>query len=365
MVIGILKERFEGEQRVAISPHGVETLVQFGAGINIESNAGAFARFTDEQYRAAGATIMYSPEETVGRADIIVKVMPPLKEEYELLVEGQTLLSFLLLGMQKKTFVTYLLEHNITAIALELLQSEGDTFPILHVMSEISGQIAVLVGARYLRSDQGGRGVLLGGLAGVAPAAVVILGCGASGFAAAQTAIGLGAQVIAIDNNLQRLREVEQYFGKRITTVMASTENIRRGVSIADVFIGAISIDEHGSHHLVTEEMVKAMKPGAVIVDVSINQGGCVETSRPTTVRDPIFMKHGVVHYAVPNMPSVVARTSTYALTNSMQPYLTSILANGIDYSIKTDKYLRCGLVTHRGIGIHSILKDLYDISVE
>lgn len=364
MVIGILKERFSDEMRVALSPAGVEALVNAGSQVVLESDAGKDARFTNEQYEKAGAQIVYSPEEATRRAEVVLKVMPPLKEEYEWLSDGQVLMSFMLLGMGKRHFVDYLLENKITALGFELIKEQNGSYPILSLMSEISGQIASLIGGRYLRSDLGGRGVLLGGLAGIAPAAVVILGAGTSGFAAAQAAIGLGAQVIMLDKNLDQLRKADNYFGKHITTVMASPENIRRGVRIADVFIGAITIDDEQSHHLISEEMVMTMKPGAVLVDISINQGGCAETSRPTTINDPVFTKHGVIHYCVPNMPSIVARTSTYALTNALVPYLLELEKNGLQAGLENQEGIRCGIITHNGVAVHPILAETYGMTV-
>ncbi len=365
MIIGILKERFEDEMRVALTPYGVESLVRAGAQFVIERGAGDNSRFTDDQYREAGGTVVYSAEEAAARAELLLKVMPPIEQEYELLGENKSLVSFLLLGMRQKGFVDLMLSRGITSIGLELIRGPGNYYPILRLMSEISGQIAALVGSRYLRSDQGGRGILLGGVGGVAPAAFVILGVGASGFATAQAAIGLGAQVILLDSNIDKLREADLYFRKQVTTVLATPENIRRGVKIADVFVGAISIEDEYSEHIVSEEMVKTMKPGAVIIDISINQGGCVETSRPTSIKEPVFEKHGVIHYCVPNMPSMVARSSTYALTNGMLPLLRKIIANGLEETIAQDNYLRCAVVTHKGKPVHQVLNDLYDIPVE
>ena len=278
MVIGILKERFEDEQRVALSPFGVESIIRSGAEVVIEAGAGMQARFTDEQYQKAGATIAYSPEEAAGRAGIVLKVMPPEQHEWEMVGDGQMLMSFQLLGMGRKGFIEYLLKNNVTCVAFEHLRGSDKAYPVLRIMSEISGQVAAQIAGRYLRSDHGGRGVLLGGLGGIAPAATVILGAGASGMAAAQSILGLGGQVILLDHDLDRLRMADQYFNKRVTTVMATPENLRRGCRIADVLITSISINEPESHHLITEEMVKTMKPGAVVVDISINQGGCVET---------------------------------------------------------------------------------------
>jgi alanine dehydrogenase len=365
MVIGILKERFEDEQRIALSPFGVEALVQAGAQVVVEADAGAAARFPNDQYEKAGAGVVYSAEEAAGRSDLVLKVMPPLKDELDLFTEKRALMSFLLLGMGQRPFIEHMLAMKSTTIGLELLRASDGSYPILRLMSEISGQVAAQVAARRLRSDLGGRGILLGGLAGVAPAAVVILGAGASGFAAAQAVLGLGAQVILLDNDINKLRAADLYFGKRVTTVIASPENIRRGVRIADVFIGAISFNTDESHQLVTEEMVKTIKAGAVIIDISINQGGCVETSRPTTIKDAIYVKHDVIHYCVPNMPSVVARTSTYALTNGILPYLLEIVRNGLDQQIKIDTYLRCGVATYAGKPTHNVLRELYDMPAE
>ena len=365
MVIGILKERFEDEQRVALSPFGVESLVQSGAQVIIESGAGDHARFSDEQYQKAGADIAYSPEEAAGRGDIVLKVMPPLKNEWEMLPDGKIFMSFQLLGMGRRQFVDHLLEKKITSVAFELLRTTAEHYPVQVLMSEVSGQVAAQIAGRYLRSDHGGRGVLLGGLGGIAPAAVVILGAGASGMAAAQAILGLGGQVILLDKDLERLRYADMYFNKRITTVMATPENLRRGCRIADVFIGAISINDSESHHMITEDMVKTMKPGAVVVDISINQGGCLETSRPTTIKDPVFEKHGVIHYCVPNMPSVVARTSTYALTNVLLPYLKALIPDGFDAEKDTDPCVRCGVVTWDGNPTHQILQDVYGMEFD
>ncbi|MBN1448104.1 MAG: alanine dehydrogenase [Bacteroidetes bacterium] len=364
MVIGILKERFEDEQRVALSPFGVESLVRSGAQVIIETGAGLQARFPDEQYQKAGASIAYSAEEVAGRGDVVMKVMPPLKEEWRRIPDGTLFMSFQLLGMGRKQFIEYVLEKNITTLAYELLRSEDGGYPALRVMSEVSGQVAAQIAGRYLRSDHGGRGVLLGGLGGVAPAAVVILGAGASGMSAAQAILGLGGQVILLDNDLERLRYADQYFNKRVTTVMATPENLRRGCRIADVFIGAISINDRESHQIITEEMVKTMKPGAVAIDISINQGGCIETSRPMTIKDPVFEKYGVIHYCVPNMPSVVARTSTYALTNVLLPYLQALIP-GFDPLKSTKPCVRCGVVTWNGKATHSILNDIYGMDVD
>ncbi|MFZ1730783.1 MAG: alanine dehydrogenase [Bacteroidota bacterium] len=364
MVLGILKERFEDEQRVALSPFGVEALTQIGAQVIIESGAGVAARFPDEQYQKAGATVVYSVEEAAGRADIVLKVMPMVKEEWELLREGQILMSFQLLGMGRKAFIDHAIEKKVGVIAYEYMRNNDGSYPVLRVMSEISGQVAAQIAGRYLRSDHGGRGVLIAGLGGVAPAATVIIGSGASGMAAAQAIIGLGGQVILLDNDVDKLREADTHFNKRITTVVASPENLRRGCRIADVLITAISINDEESHHIITEDMVKTMKPGAVIVDMSINQGGCVESSRPTTIKDPVFVKHGVIHYAVPNMPSVVARTSTYALTNTILPYL-KIMLKGVQPELKTNPCVSCGILAWQGKATHEILHDIYGMDVE
>src|SRR3989339_397373 len=329
MRIGIPKETYKGERRIALAPAGVDTLVKSGHSVFIETNAGLESHFTDESYRRVGANIVYTPEEVYQRAEMIV--------------------TFLHLAVGKKNIIEKLLTKKNTAIAYELIE-KGDQLPILQSMSEIAGQLAVQEGERFLCSDiPNSRGILMGGITGVAPAAVVILGAGVVGFTAARAAYARGAHVIVLDKDLRRLRRIETDISNNITTVAANPYTIARGTKFADLLIGAVQLKAEKTPHLVTEEMVKTMKKGAVIVDVSIDQGGCVETSRPTSVYDPIFMQHNVIHYCVPNMPALVSRTATYGLTNASIEYILEIADNGLSNALLGDTGLAKGVCTYNG----------------
>jgi len=349
MNIGIVKELHEWEHRVPLTPSGVHSLVELGAQVYFEKDAGKSGRFRDEEYEEAGASIVYRPEEAVGRADLFLKVSRPTTAELDMLREGQSVFSFLHLAVAGKSYMQKLIDKKINSIGYELVE-DGSTLPILHSMSEIAGAMSVQIASRYLETTQGGRGVMLGGIAGVPPSAVVILGAGVVGMSAAQEALGVGAQVIMLDIDVKRLRKIEHMFGRRVTTAVANLYNLSKAVQYADVFIGAILIKGERSPIVVTEEMVKTMKPGAVIVDVSIDQGGCVETSRPTTIVEPVFVMHDVIHYCVPNMPAAVARTGTNGLNNALQPYLEKIVMNGLQTSIREMAGFRKGLCTYNGL---------------
>ena len=280
---------------------------------------------------------------------MLVKVAPLSEDEAMMLQDNQILFSSLHLVVGKKNILDLLLAKNITAIGYELIE-EGERLPILHSMSEIAGQLAIQVAERYLETyAQGGRGILLGGITGVAPAAVVILGAGVVGTTAARTALGRGAQVIVLDKDLNRLREIDQTFSKKVTTVVANPYTISRGVKFADVLIGAVLIKGEKTPHLVTESMVKEMKRGAVIVDVSIDQGGCIETSRVTSLSDPVYVFNDVLHYCVPNLPALVSRTASYGLNNSAINFISNIADNGLSPALMGDQGLAKGVCTYRG----------------
>ncbi len=350
MRIGIPKETLFEEKRIALAPAGVDSLVRAGHTVYIESNAGSGSNFTDEDYIATGAKIVYSAEEAFKRAEMVVKVAPLSDEEAEMLQEGQIIVSFLQFSAGRKKVVDHLLKKKITAIGFEVIE-HGSSLPILQVMSEIAGQLSLQIGARYLESYvKEGRGILLGGITGVAPAAVVIIGAGVVGVSATRAALGRGAQVIVIDNDLDRLRNIDNMFQRRATTVMANPYTISRGVKFADILIGAVLIKGEKAPHVVSEEMVKQMKRGAVIMDVSIDQGGCVETSRVTTISDPVYTVHGVIHYCVPNMPAIVARTATYGLTNASIRYIMNIAENGLSNALIGDEGLSKGVCIHKGV---------------
>jgi len=363
MNIGIAKEHPDRERRVALTPAGVQLLIEAGHTVYIEREAGLQARFSDENYHAVGGKIVYSTDEVYHRSDILLRVSPPSEHDCERLDESQILMAFLHMAVARRQVVEKLLDKKVTAIGYELIEDDAGGLPILHVMSEIAGQMSVYIAARYLESGHDGRGVLLGGIAGIPPAAVVILGAGVVGQAAARTALGVGAQVIVLDKDVHRLRNIENLLEKRVTTAVANTYNITKGVKFADVLIGAVLLKGEKTPHLVTEEMVKAMKPGAVIIDVSIDQGGCVATSRPTTIANPTYVQHGVIHYCVPNIAATVARTATYGLTNAVLPYLLEIADNGIKHALRLNQGLAKGTCLYSGVCTNSAVAKVFNLS--
>ena len=362
MRIGIPKETLRDEKRVGLAPAGVDALVRAGHTVFIETEAGSGSHFPDQEYIDAGATIVYSPEEVYQRAEMIVKVTPLTDDVAELVQENQILFSFLNLSFGKKNIIEKLLKKNATAIGYELIE-KNDQLPVLQSKSEIAGQLAVEIGSKYLKSNvPSGRGILMGGIPGVAPAAVVILGAGVVGQNAARAAYSSGAQVIVLDKDLRRLRRIEKSVSKNITTVVANPMTIARGVKFADLFIGAVQVKGEKSPHIVTEDMVKTMKRGAVIVDVSIAQGGCVETSYPTTISDPTYIKHGVIHCCVPNIPALVSRTASYGLTNAAIEYIMGIADNGLANALLGDVGLSKGVCTYNGFCSNEVVAETFEL---
>ncbi len=362
MRIGIPKETFRGEKRVALAPAGVHTLVKAGHSVFIEAGAGKESHFTDEGFQKLGANIVYNAEEVYQRAEMIVKIAPLSESEVDLLQEDQTVFSFLHLAVGKKNIIEKLLKKKVTAIAYELIEKD-EHLPILQSMSEIAGQLAVQVGERFLGSDvPNSRGILMGGITGVSPAAVVILGAGVVGFTAARAAFARGAHVIVLDKDLRRLRRISNEISKNITTVAANPYTLARGAKFADLLIGAVQMKAEKAPHLITEEMVKTMKKGAVIVDVSIDQGGCIETSRPTSVSDPIYIQHDVIHYCVPNMPALVSRTASYGLTNASMEYILEIADHGLSNALLGDAGLAKGVCTYNGFCSNENIAEAFNI---
>ena len=365
MRIGIPKENIFEEKRIALAPAGVDALVRAGHTVYIQSGSGEGCNFTDEDYTRTGATIVYSAEEAYMRSELIAKVTPLVEGETELLQDNQILFSFLHLAVGNKSTIEKLLEKNITAIGYELIENENG-LPVLHSMSEIAGQLSIQIAERYLESfPKGGRGILLGGITGVAPAAVVILGAGVVGTTAARAALGRGAQVIVIDKDLNRLRKIDSTFRQKITTVMANPYTISRGVKFADVLIGAVLIKGEKTPHLVTEEMIKSMKKGAVVIDVSIDQGGCIETSHVTSISDPVYQMHNVMHYCVPNMPALVAKTASYGLNNASLGYVQNIADNGLENALIADPGLSQGVCTFKGYCSNKAIAQIFNLNYD
>ena len=347
--IGVPSEAPNDERRVALAPSAAALLVAHGHEVRIETGAGDASQFPDVAYANAGCEVVPSPAEVYADADLIAKVFPPREDELDLLQERQVLVSALHLGGLKPDLLKRLMELRVTGIGFEFISDADGTLPIVRMMHEISGSMAVQTAARLLESGEGGRGVMLGGISGVPPATVVILGAGVIGEWAARTAVGFGAHVIVLDTDLTALRQIEHTLDRRVTTAMANPQYTRQAVAAADVVIGAMMAMGERSPVVVTEEMVAAMRPGSVVVDLVIDQGGCIETSRPTTPDAPSYVAHGVVHHCLPNLPSAVARTATYALSNVLTPYLLDIgEAGSVNDALWSNVSLRTGTYVYR-----------------
>ena len=359
MIVGVPREIKEGENRVSITPAGVHTLVLDRHTVLVEKGAGAGSGFTDEEYANEGAEVVDNRRSVFARSDMIVKVKEPLEGEWPLLQSGQVVFTYLHLASSQKLTMG-LLRQKITGIAYETMEDKDGRLPLLIPMSEVAGRISVQVAMRFLESDYGGRGVLLSGVPGVAPTEVVIIGCGIVGLNAAAIASGLGAHVTVFDVSHERLRYVDDIMRGCVTTLYSTPYAIEKAVQYADVVIGAVLVPGARAPVLVTEQMVSRMKPGSVIVDVSIDQGGTVETMRPTSHAEPIYKLHDVIHYAVPNMPASVPRTATFALTNATLPYVRAIASAGIKKAAEKDLTIATGINMRRGTLTHQAVADAF-----
>ncbi len=349
MKIGVPKEQKVREDRVAITPLGVQMLKKHSHEVFIEKNAGLGSGFSDEEYQNAGAIIYNNPQEIYDESEIIVKVKEPQPSEYNLLKKNQILFTYLHLAVEK-ALTQELLEKKVTAIAYETIQTKDGRLPLLVPMSEVAGKMSIQIAANLLENRNGGAGILLGGIAGVNKGKVLIVGAGNVGINAAKIAAGMGADVSITDINTDKLRNIENIFGSKVKTYVSSEPVLKELTEQTDVLIGAVLIPGHKAPAIITEEMVKNMKKGSVIVDISIDQGGIVETiDRITTIDNPSYEKYGVIHYSVANIPGSVARTSTLALTNETIKYLINIADMGIIEAIKNDSSLEKGINTFNG----------------
>lgn len=362
MDIGIPRETSIAERRVALTPAGVQRLAQAGHRVYVERSAGLASRFSDGEYVASGAILAYDAEEVFSRADLLLKVSAPAPAEYALLHEEQILVCFLMPVVAPPDGFRTLIARRVAAVAMELIEDSRHRAPVREAISEIAGPMAVQIAARLLMSDAGGRGILLGGAPGISPAAVVILGAGMVGTTAARTALGLGAQVLVFDKDVARMRRIDDLFWRRATTMILDDYHLARGVQFADVLIGAAHVRGGRAPHLVSEAMVRSMKPGSVVIDVAIDQGGCVETSRPTTLLQPTFVYSDVVHFAVPNMTSNVARTASMALNNACLPYVLAMASRGLRVACLEDPGLGVGLVTAGGQCLHPLIAEQFHV---
>jgi len=357
MDFGIPKQKRPFDYRVGMTPMGVEVLTRQGHRVYVEHDAGQGSGFEDERYRQAGAQIVYSPEEVYGRGELILTVSRPTEQEFDLLQQGHILCGFLHLAVAHPARLETLLQRKVTAVAYETIQTADGRLPVLAAASQIAGRMIAPIASQLLQNNEGGHGILLGGVPGVPPAKVVILGAGIVGVNAARMFNALGADVTLLDSDLSKLQLLEER-GCRARTMVAYDFNVAKIIRRADVVVGCVLIPGARAPIVVTREMVRTMKSRSVIMDVSIDQGGCVETSRPTTYQSPTYIEEGVIHYCVPNMTGVVARTTTHAINNAFWPFIREIAEKGLSEAIEADSALRLGINTHNGEIVHPVLRE-------
>ncbi|WP_413290856.1 alanine dehydrogenase [Bdellovibrio sp. HCB337] len=359
MLIGVPKEIKISENRVGMTEAGVRQLVKEGHSIIVEKDAGVGSGITNEQYEKAGAKIIDTKKEVYAKADMIMKVKEPLPDEYDLMKENQIIYTYLHLAAEPK-LTKVLCERKVKAIAYETIQLDNGTLPLLTPMSEVAGRMATQIGAYYLQKDHGGKGILMGGVTGVKPGKVTIIGGGVVGTNAAKMAVGLGASVTILDVSTPRLEYLDDIFQGRCMTLFSNAKNIEESVKESDLVIGGVLITGHKAPTLVSKDMISSMSKGSVVVDVAVDQGGCIETCRPTSHQQPTYEVDGVIHYCVPNMPGVVPRTSTYALTNVTLKYASMLAAMGVEDAVAKDKNLLKGLNVYGGHVVYEpVARDL------
>ncbi|HAN77188.1 MAG TPA: alanine dehydrogenase [Bacteroidales bacterium] len=357
IIIGIPKDKNPYEYRVPLTPQAVELLVANGLKVIIESNAGTDSNYPDDQYLKAGAIVVANAIEIYKQSHIVVKISPPDFSELELMTEKQTLLSTLNIATRSREYIASLMSKRITAVGFEFIKDDKDNYPIVRSMSEIAGSVAITIAANYLSKSLGGKGVLLGGIVGISPAEVVILGAGTTGEYAAKAAMALGAQIKVFDNSISKLHELQRSLGAPIFTSVYHPQVMEKAMRSADVIIGALSLDNSSGWFMISEEMVKTMKPGSVIVDMSVDNGACFETSELTNLGKPTFIKHGVIHYCVPNLASTVSRTASIAISNVLTPILSETgYCGGVFSEIQINHGVRAGVYIFQGILTNAIV---------
>lgn len=352
MNIGIPKERRPFEFRVGLTPAAIQVLTHRGHTCYVEHNAGLGAGFSDQDYEQAGARVVYSPHEVIGRADLVLKVTRPMQDELDWIRPETTIAGLFHLASSRQDKVDVLLKNKITTISYEQIQLADGGFPVLRPMSQIGGRMTAQVAAMLLQNNAGGKGILLGGMVGVPPAEVVVIGAGVVGTYATAGFLGMGAHVAVLDTDTDALQRIQDRF-PTVITMVSNPRSISRSCAYADVVVGAVLVPWERAPIVVTLDIVKSMKPRALIMDISIDQGGCVETSRPTTHEHPTFIKEGIVHYCVPNIPGVVARTATHALTNAAMPYILQIVDKDVEKAIAENPELAQAVTTRAGELVH------------
>ncbi len=352
MNVGVLREKDPHDRRVALTPPVVHQVVEHGNAVWVQSGAGEGAMYRDDEYIRAGAAIVYSKADVFGRSDLIVRISVPDTEELDLCRPGMAVMAFYHMAVAGQAVFERLLNRQITAIGCEIIETPDGRHPVLAAASELCGRMAIPLAAHLLRSSSGGRGILLGGTPGVPPAHVVILGAGVVGARAARAATAAGARVTILDVNSEKLRDLVDHV-PNLSTALADPDSVASAVSSADVLIGAVLVAGTRTPHVVTKAMVESMRPGSVIIDVSIDQGGCIETSRPTTIAEPTFLYHGVVHYCAPNLTADIGRSASIALAQAIMPYVLRLGELGIEGALQHCPQLARGVYTHRGECVH------------
>jgi alanine dehydrogenase len=349
MNIGILNESNKIENRAGLSPSSVSMLVEKGHTIYVQAGAGLRAGYSNEEYSSLGANIVFTKDEVFGRSDVVLNIAPLDEEESHLVKEGQVLFGFHHLAVAKRKVIEELLKKKVTIIGYEIIQNDEGELPFIESLSEIAGQMCVAIAGHYLQTTQGGRGIILGGVVTCPPATVVVIGSGVLAKSAIKAFLGAGAQTIALGRHMDRMRALEEITSGRVITMIATRYNLGRMVRIADVVIGAVLRPGEKAPIMISKDMVRSMNKGSVIIDLAIDQGGCIETSRPTTLDHPVFIEEGVIHYCVPNITSAVSRSSTKVLSNMVTPWLLEIGENGLEETLKAKSPLARGVYVHQG----------------
>jgi alanine dehydrogenase len=349
LIIGVPKEHHPYEFRVGMTPAGISILTARGHQCYVEAGAGIGSGFSEIEYEQAGARIIYSHDEAFRRADLLLKVQRPTDEEVGWMNEGQVLMSFMMLVSAHERYRRALQDRSLAILAYEMIQDDDGRLPVLYPLSQIGGRMAAQVASQFLQNNNGGKGILLGGIASVPPADVVIIGAGTVGTSAAEAFLGRGARVILLDHELRKLQVAHDRFDGQITTMVSHDFNLRRVCKFADVLVGAVHVPGQRAPVIITRDMVRSMRPGSLIIDMSIDQGGCVETSRPTTHDQPTFIAEGITHYCVLNVPGVVGRTATHAFLNAAWPFVTQVADEGLDAALEHNAALRRGLIMRQG----------------
>lgn len=365
MEFGVPKEVRDLEARVGLTPGGVHTLVSLGHTVYVERGAGLASGFTDEKYRLSGAQLVFSPDEAYGRADVVIKVARPTAAEYVRFRDRQTIMSLLHLPVASRDLYETLAGRQITAVALEMVQEDDGSFPVLQPLSEAAGRLTPIIAGRLLMVSKGGRGTLLSGLPGVPAAAVVIVGAGTLGTNAARSFLGLGAQVTVLDNNVTHLQRVDELFPGRVNTMVATKYNLNRAVEFADVVVLCVHTPARRAPILLTRAMVRAMRPRSVLIDFAIDQGGASETSRPSTLRDQTYTDEEVIHFCVPNVTALVGRSMSHALTNANVPLLVAIAQYGLPEVFAANLPLARGLTLYEGRMVHPNVAEALGVSMD